>query len=63
MGQLVRSESNITWSTKLDLMLSQVFQTYYEENTLKNHSASDIAWIGSIQYGLIFTPVCILLDH
>ena len=26
-----------------------VFQTYYQSNTLRNESASSIAWIGSIQ--------------
>ncbi|KAF9220090.1 MFS general substrate transporter [Gyrodon lividus] len=33
-----------------------VFQTYYQTNTFKDESASNIAWIGSIQYGLIFIP-------
>lgn len=42
-----------------------VFQTYYEEYTFKEQSASNIAWIGSIQYGLIFIPALLtgrLLD-
>ncbi|KAL0065432.1 hypothetical protein AAF712_007496 [Marasmius tenuissimus] len=33
-----------------------VFQSYYEENLLKGTSPSTIAWIGSIQYALIFLP-------
>ncbi|KAI0345395.1 MFS general substrate transporter [Trametopsis cervina] len=33
-----------------------VFQAYYEQNTLKDLSPSTIAWIGSIQYSLIFLP-------
>ncbi|KAF7336270.1 MFS domain-containing protein [Mycena venus] len=31
-----------------------VFQAYYEENMLQDVSASNIAWIGSIQYSLVF---------
>lgn len=31
-----------------------VFQTYYEETLLKHESPSTIAWIGSLQYALIF---------
>ncbi|KIM86443.1 hypothetical protein PILCRDRAFT_816404 [Piloderma croceum F 1598] len=33
-----------------------VFQAYYEETLLSNSSPSDIAWIGSLQYALIFVP-------
>ncbi|KAK7693789.1 hypothetical protein QCA50_003361 [Cerrena zonata] len=33
-----------------------VFQAYYTENTLKDTSPSTIAWIGSIQYALVFIP-------
>ncbi|KAL0571917.1 hypothetical protein V5O48_010048 [Marasmius crinis-equi] len=33
-----------------------VFQSFYEENLLKGTSPSSIAWIGSIQYALIFLP-------
>ncbi|KAK7039111.1 hypothetical protein VNI00_010296 [Paramarasmius palmivorus] len=33
-----------------------VFQSYYEETLLKGTSPSTIAWIGSIQYSLIFLP-------
>ncbi|KAJ7350620.1 major facilitator superfamily domain-containing protein [Mycena albidolilacea] len=33
-----------------------VFQSYYTETLLKDSSPSDIAWIGSIQYALIFIP-------
>ncbi|KAH7883138.1 MFS general substrate transporter [Phlebopus sp. FC_14] len=33
-----------------------VFQTYYQTNTFKDESSSNVAWIGSIQYGLIFVP-------
>lgn len=42
-----------------------VFQTYYEQYTFKDEAASNIAWIGSIQYGLIFIPALLtgrLLD-
>ncbi|KAG1827421.1 MFS general substrate transporter [Suillus subaureus] len=33
-----------------------VFQAYYEENTLRHTSPSNIAWIGSAQYALIYFP-------
>ncbi|KAI0821879.1 MFS general substrate transporter [Trametes gibbosa] len=33
-----------------------VFQAYYEQITLRNKSPSDIAWIGSMQYALVFMP-------
>ncbi|KAG8807403.1 hypothetical protein FRC17_004480 [Serendipita sp. 399] len=33
------------------------FQAYYEQNTLKGYSSSSIAWIGSLQFSLIFMPV------
>ncbi|KAF7304312.1 MFS domain-containing protein [Mycena chlorophos] len=33
-----------------------VFQTYYQETLLASNSSSAIAWIGSIQYALIFLP-------
>ncbi|KAK7444096.1 hypothetical protein VKT23_015494 [Stygiomarasmius scandens] len=33
-----------------------VFQAYYEENILQDQSASTIAWIGSVQYALVFFP-------
>ncbi|KAF7362317.1 MFS domain-containing protein [Mycena venus] len=33
-----------------------VFQSYYTETLLKDSSPSDIAWIGSVQYSLIFLP-------
>ncbi|KAF8146847.1 major facilitator superfamily domain-containing protein [Mycena galopus ATCC 62051] len=33
-----------------------VFQSYYTENILQESSPSNIAWIGSIQYSLIFIP-------
>ncbi|CAL1705216.1 unnamed protein product [Somion occarium] len=33
-----------------------VFQSYYTENILKDTPPSTIAWIGSIQYALIFVP-------
>ncbi|KAF7370383.1 MFS domain-containing protein [Mycena sanguinolenta] len=36
--------------------LLQVFQAYYEETLLKDTPASNIAWIGSIQYSLVFLP-------
>ncbi|KAF5364629.1 hypothetical protein D9758_005540 [Tetrapyrgos nigripes] len=35
---------------------AQVFQAYYEETLLRDHSPSTIAWIGSVQYALIFLP-------
>ncbi|PBL02118.1 MFS general substrate transporter [Armillaria gallica] len=34
----------------------QVFQAYYEENLLKDFDSSTIAWIGSVQYALVFMP-------
>ncbi|KAI0628578.1 MFS general substrate transporter [Trametes polyzona] len=33
-----------------------VFQAYYETYTLRGMSPSDIAWIGSAQYALVFMP-------
>lgn len=33
-----------------------VFQSYYEQNILQDTSASTIAWIGSVQYALVFVP-------
>ncbi|PBK78886.1 MFS general substrate transporter [Armillaria solidipes] len=33
-----------------------VFQAYYEERLLLHSSTSTIAWIGSIQYSLVFLP-------
>ncbi|KAJ3561118.1 hypothetical protein NP233_g10394 [Leucocoprinus birnbaumii] len=33
-----------------------VFQAYYQETILKDYSPSAVAWIGSIQYALIFLP-------
>ncbi|KAF9448297.1 MFS general substrate transporter [Macrolepiota fuliginosa MF-IS2] len=33
-----------------------VFQSYYEIHMLKNSSPSQIAWIGSVQYSLVFLP-------
>ncbi|RDX51777.1 MFS general substrate transporter [Lentinus brumalis] len=33
-----------------------IFQAYYEQYTLRNMSPSDIAWIGSVQYALVFMP-------
>ncbi|KDQ13187.1 hypothetical protein BOTBODRAFT_160801 [Botryobasidium botryosum FD-172 SS1] len=33
-----------------------VFQTYYQETLLKDESPSTIAWIGSLQYSLVFFP-------
>ncbi|KAK0191452.1 major facilitator superfamily domain-containing protein [Armillaria mellea] len=33
-----------------------VFQEYYEETVLKDYNLSTIAWIGSVQYALIFMP-------
>ncbi|KAI0754237.1 MFS general substrate transporter [Daedaleopsis nitida] len=33
-----------------------IFQAYYEQYTLRNMSPSDIAWIGSVQYALMFMP-------
>ncbi|KAI3618137.1 monocarboxylate permease [Moniliophthora roreri] len=32
------------------------FQSYYEEVLLKDYSPSTIAWIGSVQYSLVFFP-------
>ncbi|KAJ7580755.1 major facilitator superfamily domain-containing protein [Mycena floridula] len=36
-----------------------IFQSYYEETLLKDHSPSTIAWIGSIQYSLVFMPALV----
>ncbi|GLB34492.1 putative monocarboxylate [Lyophyllum shimeji] len=37
-----------------------VFQSYYETQVLKDTSSSAIAWIGSIQYALIFMPAVLI---
>jgi MCP family monocarboxylic acid transporter-like MFS transporter 10 len=37
-----------------------VFQSYYTEHLLKDESPSNIAWIGSMQYALIFLPALVL---
>ncbi|KAJ7117707.1 MFS general substrate transporter [Mycena epipterygia] len=37
-----------------------VFQAYYEENILKDVPPSNIAWIGSIQYSLVFLPALVI---
>ncbi|KAJ7772080.1 major facilitator superfamily domain-containing protein [Mycena maculata] len=36
-----------------------VFQAYYEETLLQDSSPSNIAWIGSIQYALVFLPALV----
>ncbi|EMD38105.1 hypothetical protein CERSUDRAFT_82329 [Gelatoporia subvermispora B] len=33
-----------------------VFQAYYQATLLSNSTPSDIAWIGSVQYALVFIP-------
>ncbi|KAJ2919884.1 hypothetical protein MD484_g581, partial [Candolleomyces efflorescens] len=33
-----------------------VFQAYYQSSVLNNSPPSDIAWIGSVQYSLVFFP-------
>ncbi|KAJ3565582.1 hypothetical protein NP233_g7544 [Leucocoprinus birnbaumii] len=33
-----------------------IFQAYYQETVLKEYSPSTIAWIGSVQYALVFLP-------
>ncbi|KAF9555808.1 MFS general substrate transporter [Agrocybe pediades] len=33
-----------------------IFQSYYQESILQSSSPSTIAWIGSIQYSLVFLP-------
>ncbi|XP_006457704.1 hypothetical protein AGABI2DRAFT_190143 [Agaricus bisporus var. bisporus H97] len=37
-----------------------IFQAYYQETFLKDYSPSTIAWIGSLQYALIFFPALIV---
>ncbi|KAI0760539.1 MFS general substrate transporter [Fomes fomentarius] len=37
-----------------------IFQAYYETYTLRHMSPSDIAWIGSVQYALMFMPGLVL---
>ncbi|CAK5281697.1 unnamed protein product [Mycena citricolor] len=39
-----------------------VFQEYYQATLLRDSSPSNIAWIGSIQYSLVFVP-CLLVGH
>ncbi|KAG1868529.1 MFS general substrate transporter [Suillus subluteus] len=36
-----------------------VFQAYYEENLLRHTSPSTIAWIGSVQYALMYLPALV----
>ncbi|KIJ59680.1 hypothetical protein HYDPIDRAFT_43826 [Hydnomerulius pinastri MD-312] len=33
-----------------------VFQAYYQDHLLQDASPSDVAWIGSLQYALVFLP-------
>ncbi|KIM54500.1 hypothetical protein SCLCIDRAFT_370864 [Scleroderma citrinum Foug A] len=51
IGAVFMSFSTFGWVNSFG-----VFQTYYQQNTFKDQSASNIAWIGSIQYGLVFVP-------
>ncbi|KAL4063343.1 major facilitator superfamily domain-containing protein [Scleroderma yunnanense] len=51
IGALFMSFATFGWVNSFG-----VFQTYYQQNTFKDYSPSSIAWIGSIQYGLIFVP-------
>ncbi|KAL4063341.1 MFS general substrate transporter [Scleroderma citrinum] len=51
IGAVLISFSTFGWVNSFG-----VFQTYYQQNTFRDQSASDISWIGSIQYGLIFVP-------
>ncbi|KAK0451990.1 MFS general substrate transporter [Desarmillaria tabescens] len=53
------------WGVRLSILLSsevvmailqQVFQAYYEGTLLKDLDSSKIAWIGSVQYSLVFMP-------
>ncbi|KAI0716985.1 MFS general substrate transporter [Earliella scabrosa] len=37
-----------------------IFQAYYEQYMLRDMSPSDIAWIGSVQYSLMFMPGLVL---
>ncbi|KAG2130497.1 MFS general substrate transporter [Suillus cothurnatus] len=37
-----------------------VFQAYYEESLLRDTSPSSIAWIGSVQYALIYLPALVM---
>ncbi|KAF8902813.1 MFS general substrate transporter [Gymnopilus junonius] len=37
-----------------------IFQSYYEETLIPNTPPSNIAWIGSIQYSLVFFPALIV---
>ncbi|KAH7341378.1 MFS general substrate transporter [Rhizoctonia solani] len=46
----------ITFSTFGFINTWGVFQAYYQETMLPNVSPSKIAWIGSIQYALVFLP-------
>ncbi|KAF4608278.1 hypothetical protein EYR40_000622 [Pleurotus pulmonarius] len=46
----------ITFSTFGYVNAWGVFQAYYQETLLKDSSTSSIAWIGSIQYALVFLP-------
>ncbi|KAG2357011.1 MFS general substrate transporter [Suillus spraguei] len=36
-----------------------IFQAYYEENILRYSSRSNIAWIGSVQYALVYLPAVV----
>ncbi|KAF9441746.1 MFS general substrate transporter [Macrolepiota fuliginosa MF-IS2] len=46
----------ITFSTSGYIASWGIFQAYYQETLLKGVSPSSIAWIGSIQYALVFLP-------
>ncbi|KAF7297970.1 MFS domain-containing protein [Mycena chlorophos] len=49
----------ITFSTFGYVNSWGVFQAYYQETLLQDTSPSNIAWIGSIQYALVFIPALV----
>ncbi|KAF7296027.1 MFS domain-containing protein [Mycena kentingensis (nom. inval.)] len=56
---IILGASCMTFSTFGYVNSWGVFQSYYQENILKTSSPSNIAWIGSIQYALIFVPALV----
>ncbi|KAJ3819279.1 major facilitator superfamily domain-containing protein [Lentinula raphanica] len=46
----------ITFSRCTNVLRLKVFQSYYEQTLLKDHTPSSIAWIGSLQICLVFLP-------
>ncbi|KAI0263412.1 MFS general substrate transporter, partial [Gloeopeniophorella convolvens] len=57
---VVLGAASVTFSTFGYVNAWGEFQDYYEDIVLRNKSPSTIAWIGSVQYSLVFLPALIV---